>query len=492
MFVSLKVISAVFILAPAVSGLKVSTLRSRLRQVGSLALHSRLTHFCRSSSVPLILQLPSRKLTTQGECFVAGSESCGPPNSPYICDTINGHAYWTVTDIASERGQCKTKCVAESDLEFILDEGYECGPCKVCATDFRCKLDSSDVKYTYFRVKNDGSGKCEEKCEREGKHGEMHNQGYNCGFCPATYDTKDGTKDSIVLDPKGVPPVPDKCTLKRALHVMRYEPNWPALEEDVIVQVRADEPWGSGTIYNFTVSTILEGEHYPIPTKNEAEFPIPDEIYPYLYDKTKGKDEQGVSVRFVSPRGPGEWNSCNYSPIAIDLNNDGEVTRIEPQDVGRTEGWTIDITGDGDEEYLNEWFGPEEGILVDLSGQYGQFMEEAGKQGRRVQDLIITGVQLLGDQGHKYADGFEKLKVHDADGNGIVEAKELVGFHIWIDSNSNAKLDNNELSNLADHDIVGLRVTQNNFKSTAILANGTEILTEDLWLNRRRRRALSA
>jgi hypothetical protein len=474
MLVSRKAISAVFVLAHAVLGWKVVSSVDRSGDKSVVSWNT-LGSPIILSLLPSTLQAPARKLS--GTCFVPGSMSCDDHDDK--CDEINGHAYWTVTEIASEKeqGRCNTECVAESDLEFMLDKGYECGPCRICPTDHRCKVDGGDIKYSLFRWKDDGK-KCEEKCEKEDKVAEkMSKDGYQCGFCPP--EVKKGDKNSdLIFDPNDVPPMPDKCTLKRALHVMRYSPNWPAaarayFEENIQVQILAHN---SGTIYTYNVSDI---------DTTQAEFHIDNEDeFLDMYDENLDKEEQGVSFRFVSPRGEGEWNSCNYSPIAIDLNRDGKVTRIRPKDVRRKEGWTIDITGDGDEEYLNEWFGPKEGILVDLSGKYDMFEEEATKHGRRVQDLIITGVHLLGDQGGQYTDGFAKLKKRDADANGIVEAKELIGLHIWIDSNSNARLDNKELSNLADHKIVGLRVTHIGMKSTAILANGKEIMTEDLWLNR--------
>ena len=413
---------------------------------------------------PIILSLPS---TLQNTCFVPGSQSCEDVDDR--CELINGHAYWTVTQTSSEN--CTTLCVAESDLEYMLDREYECGPCKVCPSDYRCKLDKDEIYFSLFRIKDDG--KCEEKEEKENAVAEkMSKEGFKCGFCPVNLETA-----GHIYDPNQDTPMADKCTLKRGSHIMRYSPNWPAaacaVEQNITVEIRADN---SGNIYTYNICEL---------DTSKAEFYIENENEFFdMYNETLDKEEQGVSFRFVGPRGPGGWNSCNYSPIAIDLNRDGEVTRIQPKQVGRKEGWMIDITGDGDEEYLNEWFGPEEGILVDLSGKYDMFKEEATKNGRRVQDLIITGIHLLGDQGGQYADGFAKLKKRDADDNGILEAKELVGLHIWIDSNSNARLDNNELSNLADHKIVGLRVTHTGMKSTAILANGKEILTEDLWLNR--------
>jgi len=444
MFISTKYIPAVLLLASAASAANDSFTTNELQQQQSRKLY------------------PS--------CMVPGSFSCSNPDD--ACDEINGHKYWTVTQTGQSNSACSTRCVAESDLEFMLDQNYECGPCTICPSDMRCKMDDKDSKFSIFRIKSDG--KCEEKCEKEEKVQEKFDkdEGYACGFCPFSVENA-----STLYDPEAVPPAPDKCTLKRALEIMRYEPNWPAAakeagEPGAVVQIDI-KAGNSGTIYEYPVDYDY--------SKSEMYIVDKDQFYD-MYNAAVDKNEQTVYVRFVSARGPGGWTSCNYSPIAIDLNRDGEITRLQAADVGR-EGWEVDITGDGELEFLNEWFGPEDGILVDLSGKYELFEEEAAKTGRRLQELVITGVQLLGDQGGQYANGFQKLANRDRDMNGILENKELVGLHIWLDANSNARLDDGELSNLADHGIAGLRVTHTGMKSTAIMRSGNEILMEDIWLN---------
>ena len=147
----------------------------------------------------------------------------------------------------------------------------------------------------------------------------------------------------------------------------------------------------------------------------------------------------------------------------MDIDRSGAVER----QVG---SFIIDITGDGEYEELSQWFAPTEGILVDISNQSV--------------DGSISGVQLFGDEGGNYADGFEKLATHDNDGNGIVEGKELEGMAIWVDANSNAKLDEGELSTLKDHKIVGLMTSNDNLVSRAILEDGSEMVMEDLYFFR--------
>ena len=172
-------------------------------------------------------------------------------------------------------------------------------------------------------------------------------------------------------------------------------------------------------------------------------------------------------LRYVSPRGPGGWNTCRYSPIGLDIDGSGAVERIEGE-------FNIDITGDGDIEFLNEWFAPTEGILIDNK-------KKVGKNG------VVTGVQLLGDMGGQFTDGFQKLQGYDKDGNGVVEGKELAHFMIWVDTNSNALLDfdQGEMHTLEEYGIVGLRTTHVKHVSSAIIKGGAgAMIMEDLWFSR--------
>lgn len=190
------------------------------------------------------------------------------------------------------------------------------------------------------------------------------------------------------------------------------------------------------------------------------------------------RDGEEISVRFVSPRGSGGWNSCKYSPIAFDIDRSGFVEHIDGE-------FEIDITGDGDMEFLSQRVAPSEGILVDAK-------EKNKETGIKDNDNTITGQHLIGDMGGQYTDGFAKLKEYDDNGDGIVDGKELKGFYIWVDKDSNARLDDGELTKIEKFDgvkgkrkIVALDISYENYKSTATLDDGSDILMEDLWFPRR-------
>lgn len=148
----------------------------------------------------------------------------------------------------------------------------------------------------------------------------------------------------------------------------------------------------------------------------------------------------------------------NMTPLGIDLDRSGHVEAIRGE-------FIIDITGDVFVETLDEWFAPTEGILIDTS-----FGLENG----------INGKHMFGNMGGVFLDGFEKLTTHDIDGDGVVSGDELESLAIWIDANSNAQLDDGELSTLASHNIVSLNTQHKNLKSFVILSDGSSLLMEDL------------
>ena len=67
----------------------------------------------------------------------------------------------------------------------------------------------------------------------------------------------------------------------------------------------------------------------------------------------------------------------------------------------------------------------------------------------------------------------------------VTALSELNGIAVWVDKNSNAKLDEGELSSLKDHKIVGLSTASNDsLVSFAILEDGSSMVMEDLYFFR--------
>lgn len=170
-----------------------------------------------------------------------------------------------------------------------------------------------------------------------------------------------------------------------------------------------------------------------------------------------------VSIHYVSAVENGVESALTQcertliSPIALDLDNQGRIERLAGD-------FSVDMDGDGVSEPLSQWFAPSAGILVtaDASGQ-------------------ITGNELFGNVVGKYSDGFEKLALLDSDENGSLTGDELQSLAIWVDLNSDTKVDDDELSTLTAHQIVALPVEHYKYMARATRANGKDVLMEDVW-----------
>jgi len=170
-----------------------------------------------------------------------------------------------------------------------------------------------------------------------------------------------------------------------------------------------------------------------------------------------------------------------YSPIGIDLNNDGKIgvtgeTTSQQKDADAELGRTVkfDIDADGSLDTI-EWFdGSGDGILVDMS--------------KINADGSIDGSALFGDQGGQFDNGYQKLSERDANEDGVVDGAELNGLGVWVDD-GDAVLEAGELYSATE---IGLTSVSTNvefiiddsdqvlMQSTAMV-NNQQLLTEDVW-----------
>jgi len=256
-------------------------------------------------------------------------------------------------------------------------------------------------------------------------------------------------------------PKPEKCLLKRGKKQLMYEPDFPKSRPDVYIEVQIS----SGESFKFYPDDYPNSHD-----KNGGVIPLNDNtVFQKLYDEQEKFGGQGFKLRYVSKNGPGVWGSCKYTPIAFDLDGDGKVGHITSR-----AGFEIDITGDGDVEHLSEWFSPKEGILIDAHNKEGL---------KDFKNGVITGDHLMGDMGGEYTDGFAKLATYDDNCDDKLTGEELDGLYIWQDKNSNLILDDGELFELSDFNIVALNTIHDDFKSHAVLADGSTMLMEDLWFD---------
>lgn len=173
------------------------------------------------------------------------------------------------------------------------------------------------------------------------------------------------------------------------------------------------------------------------------------------------------------------------SPVAFDLNGDGKIgttgqTTAKDRNAGTEMGRTVqfDIDGDGKKDTIEWMDGKGDGLLVDNS------------DGRAATDM--NGKRLYGDEGGKFGNGYDKLALRDANGDGKLTGEELRGLQMWVD-NGDAQVGDGELKDLA-----GLGITEINVKKKDVqnargetlmqsdaTANGQQMLTEDVWFGKK-------
>ncbi|MNY37158.1 hypothetical protein D3C86_1716960 [compost metagenome] len=126
------------------------------------------------------------------------------------------------------------------------------------------------------------------------------------------------------------------------------------------------------------------------------------------------------------------------------------------------------MSGDGD------------GMLVDDS--------DGGATRALNTDGEIDGTRLFGDQGGKFANGYEKLKRFDKDGDGKLTGAELDGLKVWVDD-GDARLGQGELKSLRELGITEISVVmtleQNargeDLMRSSFTQDGQSKITEDVW-----------
>ncbi|MNX28541.1 hypothetical protein D3C86_586500 [compost metagenome] len=173
-------------------------------------------------------------------------------------------------------------------------------------------------------------------------------------------------------------------------------------------------------------------------------------------------------------------------PLVFDLNHDGKIgTTGETtakdgtrSSLGRTVSFDIDGDGIKDEiEWLN---GDGDGFLVDD--------RDGGATGAMLTGGEIDGKRLFGDEGGKFANGLDKLRAFDKDGDGKLTGAELEGLKIWVD-NGDAKLDQGELKSLAELGITEISVMLHHEKNdrgetlerSSFVQDGQTRMSEDVW-----------
>lgn len=146
-----------------------------------------------------------------------------------------------------------------------------------------------------------------------------------------------------------------------------------------------------------------------------------------------------------------ETASTIPSPIILDLDGDGVI-----RTVGLTSGVNFDHAADGFAERTG-WVASGDGLLV---------------WDRDANDAIDSGRELFGSEtllpnGMKAVNGFEALKVFDANGDGVIDASDPVyaQLRVWVDGNTDGRNAEGELLTLEEAGVrsINLHYTNSSF-----------------------------
>ena len=171
------------------------------------------------------------------------------------------------------------------------------------------------------------------------------------------------------------------------------------------------------------------------------------------------------------------------SPIAFDLNQDGEInvtgeTTAKDKSGIESIGATVEFDMDGDDDLETiEWLdGTGDALLVD------------NRDGNAADDM--DGTRLFGDQGGTYEHGYQQLAEWDTNEDGVISGDETEGLNLWVDD-GDARVEDDELFTLQELGVSEIELTleehavdeegRDLFRSSATLEDGTKILTEDVW-----------
>lgn len=200
------------------------------------------------------------------------------------------------------------------------------------------------------------------------------------------------------------------------------------------------------------------------------------------YEKLSSGDISGAQQAYSRAQRTG-------SPVMLDLDGDGKLgttgvstakERVDGQ-IGKTVDFDLD--GDGVKDRIEWSDGKGDGFLVDD--------RDGGATAAAAGNGEIDGRRLFGDEGGKYANGYEKLRKFDTDGDGVLKGDELKGLKMWVD-NGDARVGGGELRSLADLGItqisVGMHTVRNDrgedLMRSTFVQNGATKTSEDVWFAR--------
>lgn len=154
----------------------------------------------------------------------------------------------------------------------------------------------------------------------------------------------------------------------------------------------------------------------------------------------------GMCVPSRSEQNPGSGNKdkAGYAPNANNVNSkqSGAALNLSgTTDIDKSGNKLyFDMNSDGFKERMLDWFGQDEGVLVNDTNRNG--IVDNGSE--------IIGNRYLNSKGETTLDTLSLLRDFDANKDGVIDSKDNSGLSVWIDKNRNAETDEGELISIND------------------------------------------
>ena len=161
-------------------------------------------------------------------------------------------------------------------------------------------------------------------------------------------------------------------------------------------------------------------------------------------DSDSCSDGMCVPNRSEQNSDSGNKNKASYAPNANNANSKQSGAALNLSDNTDPDKPSnklyFDMNSDGFKERMLDWFGQDEGVLVNDTNRNG--IVDNGSE--------IIGNRYLNSKGETTLDTLSLLRDFDTNKDGVIDSKDNSALSIWIDKNRNAKTDEGELISIND------------------------------------------
>ena len=176
----------------------------------------------------------------------------------------------------------------------------------------------------------------------------------------------------------------------------------------------------------------------------------PDPLNPQAANENDNSDScsDGMCVpnRSEQNSDSGNKDKAGYAPNANNVNSKQSGAALNLSDTTDRDKPSnklyFDMNSDGFKERMLDWFGQDEGVLVNDANRNG--IVDNGSE--------IIGSGYLNSKGETTLDTLSLLRDFDTNKDGVIDNKDNSSLSVWIDKNGNAKTDEGELISINDAD----------------------------------------